>query len=204
MLNSVSQTRFSVKRKIREGATLLGSITDLAESDRGLHVLAGSHGGEATGRYALGFGVASLICHDAGIGLDDAGVLGLAVLDAAGVAAAAVSHDTARIGDPADMLARGLISRINTQAGAVGLRPGMPTSAACTAIQRATVPAPQVRREDAVCFGRFQLDIPSRDDPSFVLRVVVADSASSLSRADDGCVAITGSHGGLPGSLEHT
>lgn len=182
---------------------LLGSVTDLKPSHRGLHVVVGSHGGHATGRHALRFGVASLICHDAGIGKDDAGVLGLSVLGAARVPAAAVGHETARIGDPEDMFGRGLVTRVNAPAQALGARPGMAVAAAHALFeQRAGAPAAGAPGADgeAAAFGRTVLEVTPSAGPARGFRVVIADSASSVVSADDGAIIITGSHGGLPGN----
>ena len=53
------------------------------------------------------YGCRAAIHHDAGIGKDEAGVGGLAYAEKLGMAMAAVATASARIGDGADMLARG-------------------------------------------------------------------------------------------------
>lgn len=68
-------------------------------------------------------GVRAVILHDAGIGKHEAGIAGLAYLEKLGMAAAAVSHKTATIGEGRDMLARGVISRSNSIARALGVQP---------------------------------------------------------------------------------
>ena len=49
----------------------------------------------------------------------------LDLLDADGIAAAAVAHDSARIGEARDAWAHGRISAVNAAAARLGLRVGM-------------------------------------------------------------------------------
>lgn len=181
---------------------LLGSVTALSEAHRGETIVVGSHGGALTGHHALRYGVASLICHDAGIGLEEAGVQGLAILDRAGVPAAAIGHDTARIGDPHDMVTRGIVSRANACARRLGVRPTLPGSEAY-ALLRDRAAAPPRRPEaagESAAFGRYSIDVAALCGGRPVRSVVVLDSASSVTGAEDGAIVITGSHGGLPGN----
>lgn len=180
---------------------LLGSVTDLTSAHAGSHLIVGSHGGQATGRYAVGYGVASLICHDAGIGLDNAGVRALDILARAGLPAAAVAHDSARIGDPKDMLDRGRISRVNDCARALKVQPGFRVADAYEAFRCLNPPinsnlTPKLENP----FGRRERVVRASDGNAFETLIVLADSASSLTRKDDGRIVITGSHGGLPGN----
>lgn len=172
---------------------LLGSVTDLEDQHKGANVAVGSHGGSLTGRHALRFGVASLICHDAGVGLGDAGIAGLSLLDVAQVPAAAVGYQSARIGDPEDMLARGIVSYVNAPARRLGIVPGVPAAIAAQCFVSAD-PAPATAPYAAE--GTFAREIrETRGAPVFLL-----DSASSISPEDDGTIVVTGSHGGLPGN----
>jgi hypothetical protein len=176
---------------------LLDSITDLSPAHCGLHIVAGSHGAAATGQHALGHGIASLICHDAGIGRDDAGVEALRLLDRAGVPAASVGHMSARIGDPTDMLARGAVTRLNAAARRMGLKPGMRTHDVHQAfLELAPTPDLPAGRPTGSAFRRFVIN-ESDNGP---WKVIALDSASSVLPSDAGCVIVTGSHGGLPGN----
>ena len=168
----------------------LSSITDLNPSFCGEVVVVGSHGGRATGVTSAAFGVAGLICHDAGIGLERAGVACLDWLVGRRIAAAATCHDSARIGDADDMMARGVISCANDLAAELGVIPGMPTS---EAVGRLTASVdPQPASEALTTFNR--------DDHKFAsLSVVLCDSVSQITPADAGHIVVTGSHGGLPG-----
>jgi len=63
--------------------------------------------------------------NDAGIGIDEAGVSRLPALEARGIPAATVSAQSARIGDARSTYEDGVLSRVNAQAAALGLAPGM-------------------------------------------------------------------------------
>ena len=69
---------------------------------------------------------ALVVFNDAGGGKKDAGVASLANLEPEGIAAAAVSHDLARIGDAFDAWENGVVSRVNGPAAEGGLDPGQP------------------------------------------------------------------------------
>ncbi|MCA0240686.1 MAG: hypothetical protein LCI02_07470 [Proteobacteria bacterium] len=100
------------------------SITMVAAEDAGTIVISGSHGGVSSGAYALAVPLRLAVFNDAGIGKDGAGIAALAMLQAQGRAAAAVSHDSARIGDALDTWEHGVVSRLNDAAQALGLRVG--------------------------------------------------------------------------------
>ena len=95
---------------------------------RGQIVVTGSHGGISAAHLALAHPPGLAVFNDAGMGLDNAGVKGLEVLNAAGVAACTVSHETARIGEAESTLATGRISAVNSRAAAYGIR----TDQSCT------------------------------------------------------------------------
>jgi hypothetical protein len=59
------------------------------------------------------------------VGKEGAGIVGLRLLQEAGVIAAACSHDSARIGEAAETLESGVLSHLNPLARAAGLREGM-------------------------------------------------------------------------------
>lgn len=178
---------------------LLGSVTDLGSEHAGAHVVAGSHGGRATGLFAAAHRVSSLVCHDAGIGLEDAGVAGLEILDAAGIPAAAVDHHSARIGDPQDIVARGTISRANRLAAALGIEEGMAVGRALSILQAGAPRAAEVP-DAATASGAFTRSELIVGGPDGRVRIVLLDSASSLTEADSDALVVTGSHGGLPGN----
>ena len=103
------------------------SITELAPGvDAGCVAVSGSHGGISSARYALAARPCMAVFNDAGVGLDQAGVAALPFLQDQGVAACAVSHQSARIGDARSTWATGVISHCNALAEALGAAPGTP------------------------------------------------------------------------------
>ncbi len=104
---------------------LLDSAAEIRPKHAGRVVVTGSHGGASAARFALVARLAGVVFNDAGVGKDGAGVSGLALMQQAGVPALAASHDSARIGDAADMLANGVVSHANAAAAALGVAPGM-------------------------------------------------------------------------------
>ncbi|MDA7948191.1 MAG: hypothetical protein MPJ78_12035 [Hyphomicrobiaceae bacterium] len=182
-------------RHMAARALTVGSITHLGEDHTGAHVCTGSHGGLAVGRYALFRRVCSLICHDAGIGMDDAGIRALEFLDTYGLAAAAVDHRTARIGDSDDMVARGIISCVNRIATDCGVAGGMSCARAFEIMQK-NAPAPEI--PENIVSGVFRRIAVQG---SCEIGVHALDSASSITDEDAGHVVVTGSHGGLPGAV---
>lgn len=91
--------------------------------------LVASHGAKIMALYALRIRPRGLICNDAGFGLDNSGIEGIFELEQHGIAAATVSTDTARIGDP-ESTYRGTISAVNSFATKLGVTVGMKANAA--------------------------------------------------------------------------
>ncbi|MEZ5839350.1 MAG: hypothetical protein R3D02_02590 [Hyphomicrobiales bacterium] len=92
---------------------LTDTVTKLAAGDAGAIVVTASHGGTSSAAFALEHRFALVVFNDAGVGKDRAGIAALDLLEEAGVAAATVSHDSARIGDAADMWENGVLSHRN-------------------------------------------------------------------------------------------
>ena len=84
-----------------------------------------SHGAKVMAHYALPIRPRGVICNDGGRGQGDSGIEGLAVLGEHGIAAAAVSTESARIGDALSTYHDGLISAANAVAAAKGVEIGM-------------------------------------------------------------------------------
>ena len=103
---------------------IMDSITKVTAEDQGAFVVAASHGGASSGEFALEVPLGLVVLNDAGIGKDQAGIASLGMLERHGVPCATVSHDSARIGDSRDMWESGVISRVNIQAEALGLKEG--------------------------------------------------------------------------------
>lgn len=162
------------------------SITKLGPQFRGTVLVAGSHGGSYCGYLAALAGLRGAIFNDAGVGLDSAGIGALDYLQQLGIAAATVAHTSARIGDGADMLARGRISHCNAIARTLGCVVDQPCQAAAEAMQQGKP---------------FESDPPVYEETRTLLRdapvrVIACDSASLVKPDDADTVIITGSHGG--------
>jgi hypothetical protein len=165
------------------------SVTELDARHRGAVLVAGSHGGRIAAYYASRAGVHAVILNDAGIGKEDAGVAGIAALEGIGMAAAAANCATARIGDGADTLARGVVSRANALAAACGVVPGMPVRDAAVRMLQAPKPRGTLASPGE---GRFQL----RAAPP---EIWALDSVGLALPEDAGRVLVFGSHGALHG-----
>ena len=109
---------------------VIDSISAVTHEMRGQIVVTGSHGGISAAHLALAHPPGLAVFNDAGMGLDNAGVKGLEILNAAGIAACTVSHETARIGEAESTLGTGRISAVNSRAAAYGIRTGQPCAEA--------------------------------------------------------------------------
>lgn len=100
---------------------LIDSVGAVTEEMRGHIVVTGSHGGVSAAHLALAHPPALVVFNDAGVGLDNAGIRSLEILQAHGVAACTVSHLSARIGEAESTLQNGIISHANSLAMAHGI-----------------------------------------------------------------------------------
>ena len=168
------------------------SVTELDGEVRGAVLVAGSHGGLIASYLGAKAGAHALILNDAGVGLDAAGIAGLPWLDAIGLAAATVAHTSARIGDGADSLARGVISHANAHALRAGVMAGMSARDAAALLVDAAAPfaAPPPYAE-----GRWRLD----DAGDGAREIRALDSVGKLVPEDAGRILLIGSHGALHG-----
>jgi hypothetical protein len=115
---------------------VVDSITELQPADAGCIALSGSHGGLSSARYALAARPLLSVFNDAGVGKDAAGIAGLALLQAQGLAACTVSHTSACIGQAASTLACGVVSHANEAARALGLQTGLALAPQAEALAR--------------------------------------------------------------------
>jgi hypothetical protein len=169
-------------------ARILDSITKLGPADAGRVVIAGSHGGRYAAYCAARGQVRAVVLNDAGVGWRQAGIAGLADLEAWGIAAAAADYRSCRIGDGADMARHGLVSHVNALASALQCRPGMPVAEAARLLEQAVAPRtrPEAREESRTVF---------RMAPDGAPLVIGVDSVSLLNGEDDGLIVVTASHG---------
>jgi hypothetical protein len=170
------------------------SITRVGPEAAGAVIVNASHGGLYAAYLAAKLDATAAIFNDAGVGRDRAGIAGLDYLEKLGIAAATIGHDTARIGDGADMMAHGVITHANGLAASLGVISGQLCRDAAAALQCAaqTHRAPPEALEAA-----FQLI----GEPP---QVWALDSASLVLPAHKNAIVVTGSHGGLLGGKPET
>jgi hypothetical protein len=171
---------------------LVDSVTRLEADARGQVVVCGSHGGLYSAWLAATLGVRAIILNDAGVGRHSAGVAGVAWLAGLGIAACAVDHRSARIGDAADMMATGMVTMANDAAAAAGCLPGQ----TCKQVARCLLEqALDPYEGDVPEIGETRLRIANSGH-----REVWALDSVTLARPEDRrAIVVTGSHGGLLG-----
>lgn len=165
------------------------SATVLGREVAGAVLVVGSHGGLIAAYLAASAGARAVVFNDAGVGKDAAGIAGLAYLEGIGTAAAAVAHTSARIGDGADALARGVVSHANLLAAAVGVAPGMGCREAAERLRAAPLAHSPPPPYDE---GRHLLQPGA-------IEVWGLDSIGKVVASDTGCVLVIGSHAALHG-----
>jgi hypothetical protein len=202
------------------------TVTVLSREAAGAVLIAGSHCGVYAAHLAARASVRAVILNDAGVGRDRAGIEGLDYLDDLGIAAAALWHNSARIGDGADMAARGIIGHANARAIALGVTSGMAARQALwllddrAELSMVTLGGPEQFPAKWTPVERRNCDQTSSPEPRadairsekalaehrFELAgsVIVVDSASLVEPADAGRIVITGSHGALLGGRPET
>lgn len=162
------------------------TITILEAEDAGAIVVSGSHGGVSSAQFVLGRRLAAVFYNDAGIGKDDAGIAGLAILDEVGLPAVAVDHRSAIIGDGADTWSAGIVSRVNDAASAAGIGLGQSVAAAAGLLSHRPVVRtqgvqPQLNRQGRIIGGT---------------EIILIDSISMLRPDAADMIVVSGSHGG--------
>jgi hypothetical protein len=166
------------------------TVTKLGSETEGSVLVGGSHAAIFTTYLTLKAGARAAIQHDAAFGRERAGIAGMAWAEQFGFAMAAVDGRTARIGDGANMLKRGIISAVNKHAAACKVKPGMTCSEAAnllrSAAQPTTRPAPMLETRSEVTL------------PGSGKVIVMVDSVALARESDAGGIVLTGSHGGTP------
>ena len=170
---------------------LADTATKLGAEAKGAVIVTGSHGGRYAAYLTLEAHPRAVIHNDAGVGKDDAGIAVIGMAEALGVAAATLSHASCRIGDAADMMARGVVSHANRAAGALGVAPGMAGREASLRL----LGAKATGRDPEACAETRRI----LAEPGWRRRIVLIDSASLIAPEDEGQIIVTGSHGALVG-----
>jgi hypothetical protein len=170
----------------------VASCSNVRPEHRSHVVVSGSYGGRYNAFNAAKWQVRAVIMNDAGIGKDNAGIVGLDLLDQINLAAATADARTCHIGDGEHMLAHGIISYVNRTAAALGCAPGHTVRNCAERMRAATVPtvAPPPITEGS----RFVM----RDVPGEPV-LICADSIGMLQPDDAGRIVVTASHGALSG-----
>ncbi|HEY50956.1 MAG TPA: hypothetical protein G4O20_04040 [Dehalococcoidia bacterium] len=105
---------------------IANSATSITEDNKNDIVVDGSHcGANIATDYVLPNGARGMIGNDAGIGLEDAGIASLKILEAQGIPAAAVAAMSAEIGVGQSTYDEGVISAANEVARKMGVAVGM-------------------------------------------------------------------------------
>ena len=170
------------------------SITRVGPEAAGAVVVNASHGGVYAAWLAAKLHAAAAIFNDAGVGRDRAGIGGLDYLEEFGIPAATVGHDTARIGDGADMMVSGVVSHANRLAASLGVSPGQACRGAAAALQHAR----PTHRTPPEALEAARLLIPETP------QVWALNSASLVLPEHKNSIVVTGSHGGLLGGRPET
>jgi hypothetical protein len=174
---------------MRAPIVIADSITRVDPGAAGSVIVNGSHGGVYAAFLAAKLAAAAVIFNDAGVGHDRAGIGGLDYLQGLGIAAATIGHDTARIGDGADMIRNGMITHANELAASFGVKPGQPCRDAAISLQQGRQPE---RAPPDALEGTYLLT-------SAAPQVWALDSASLVLPEHKKAIVVTGSHGGLLG-----
>ncbi len=161
---------------------VVDGVVKLPPEAHGAVVVGGSNATAYAAYYSARAGVRAAIHHDCGIGRDEAGVSCLPWADQHGMAMAAVATDSSRAGDAADMLRRGIISRVNKLAATCGVEPGQTVAQAVELLKSA--PWPHADVEAPV------------EERAFVDGILCIGSISFATPKDTGLVVASGSHGG--------
>lgn len=176
------------------GVRVADTITKLSDEDKGLVIVAASHGGVYPGYIAAAGKCRGVILNDAGLGLDRAGIGSLDYLQEFGVPAATVGHNSTRIGDGRDMIQNGILTFVNKAAEALNCHVGQACAEAAGLMTHAPIP---------------DIEPPEHAEDRFLLREgeipVWGIDSNSLVRPDDaGTIVVTGSHGAILGGRPET
>ncbi|MDR3614765.1 MAG: haloalkane dehalogenase [Candidatus Obscuribacterales bacterium] len=162
---------------------VVDGVVKLPPEANGAIIIGGSNATIYAAYFSAKAGARAAIHHDCGIGRDEAGVSGLPWAEQHGMAMAAVATDSARAGDAADMLHRGIISRVNKVAATCGVETGQTVAQAVELLKSAPWPHADV-----------EAPVEKR---AFVGDILCIGSISFATPEDAGLVVASGSHGGV-------
>lgn len=173
------------------------SCSNATAAHAGAVIVSGSYGGKYNAFNAAKWGIRGVIMNDAGVGADDAGIVGLPYLDAIGLPAATAAASSCHIGDGEHTLAHGVISHVNRAAAALGCAAGQAVRECAARMQAGEVPAaapPPITEGNRVVLR----DVPGEP------QLICADSVGMVRPEDSGQIVVTASHAALPGGRPDT
>jgi len=174
-----------------KNVAVVNTTTKLTADHADTVLVGASHCGVYAVYLAARARVRALILNNAGIGLEEAGIGGLAWAEDFALPAAAADHQSCRIADGADVMANGVISHVNRAAAALGCAAGMAVSACAERLRAAPIVARPIPEYGE---ARFEIDTTPGQ-----IEIHGCDSLSLLKPDDAGRFVITASHGALLG-----
>ena len=160
------------------------------EECRGHVLVSGSYGGEYNAYHAAKFNIRGVVLSDAGIGKNNAGINGLAYLEAVGLPAATADARTCHIGDGDHILEHGIISFVNKPAADLRCAPGQSVRECADLMRRGGVISASL---PPIAGGKRYIMRENAGER----KIVCVDAAPTLLPEDAGAIAITGSHAAL-------
>lgn len=104
---------------------IVDTTSDVHEGNDTDVIVTGSHSGQNSGEYLAHNNIKGTIGNDAGMGKNDAGIVGLKILEGHDIPAAAVASMSAKIGNGTSTYEQGKISAVNGLAKELGITVGM-------------------------------------------------------------------------------
>jgi len=114
-----------VKESGKVKLIIVDTTSDVHEENNTDVIITGSHSGANSSEYLAGLNIKGVIGNDGGIGKENAGIVGLELLEKCGIPAAAVSCLSAHIGDGTSTYEQGKLSAANETAEKLGITVGM-------------------------------------------------------------------------------
>jgi hypothetical protein len=170
----------------------LPSCSNATADHAGSVIVSGSYGGKYNAFNAAKWGIRGVVMNDAGVGSEQAGIVGLAYLDLIGLPAATASAMSCHIGDGDHTFAHGVVSFVNQSAAALGCFVGEAVRASAQRMLSGSIPG---ARPLPITEG---VRVTIRDTPGQP-KLICADSVGMVLPEDAGQIVVTASHAALPG-----
>ena len=165
---------------------VMDSITWTDERNNTGDVMIGSSfAGIISVRFPLRVTPKAVICHDAGIGKNNAGINGLLLLEGKGIPGAAVETMSARLGDGQSMYNDGIISVVNDRAKEMGVYPGMTVQEAAFTFLKHKIIIEEIPKFQEVMYKNHRG------------KIVAMETVTFTNDSNHGDVVCAGSHSGV-------